>query len=217
MYCHSCGREIAPDSRFCNRCGKPQPAADAGPAADRNPMADPQAPASEARVPDPRTTPETEIWRGGCSGGILAGAWLLWIVWTTFLATLWLFVLRAPQPWMNWAMLGASVLPAAWLLLKTFWLRLSIRYRLTTHRFFRERGVVARQIAEVELFRVDDVAVAQGILERILGVGTVTLVTSDANEPRLEIAGVADPVGVKEKIRAAVRATRAKAIHLESI
>ena len=94
------------------------------------------------------------------------------------------------------------------LLLRVWYKTASIRYRLTTQRLFVQRGLIGKHIEEVELFRVKDVTVTQGALQRLLGVGTVIVLSSDDTAPRLELAGICDPVKVKETLRTTFRTAR---------
>ena len=94
------------------------------------------------------------------------------------------------------------------LLLRAWYLVASTRYRLTSQRLFVQRGVIAKALEEVELFRVKDVTLTQGILDRMLGTGTVVVLSTDDSAPRLEIQGVLNPLDAKEKIRTAFRAAR---------
>lgn len=93
-------------------------------------------------------------------------------------------------------------------LLRAWYLVASTRYRLTSQRLFVQRGVIAKALEEVELFRVKDVTLTQGILDRLLGTGTVVVLSTDDSAPRLEIQGVLNPLDAKEKIRTAFRAAR---------
>jgi uncharacterized membrane protein YdbT with pleckstrin-like domain len=81
-------------------------------------------------------------------------------------------------------------------------------YRLTTQRFFVKRGLIARRLDEVELFRVKDVTVRQSIVQRILGYGDVTVLSTDDSTPMLVMTSIADPMGAKERLRTAYRAAR---------
>lgn len=84
----------------------------------------------------------------------------------------------------------------------------SCRYRLTTQRLFIRRGWWARELNEIELYRVKDVVVDQGGLQRVLGYGTITVVADDESSPRLDMAGIPRPLMVKELIRTHYRAAR---------
>lgn len=93
-------------------------------------------------------------------------------------------------------------------LLRAWYLVASVRYRLTTQRLFVQRGLVAKDLEEVELFRVKDVTLTQSVLQRLLGTGTVVVLSTDDTAPRLELAGLSGPLEVKEQIRGAFRAAR---------
>jgi len=107
---------------------------------------------------------------------------------------------------------GLVLLPV-FLLGVLLWLRVwyktsATRYRLTTQRLFVEKGLIAKHIEEVELFRVKDVTVRQGALQRLLGVGSVVVLSSDDTAPRLTLKAIHNPVEVKENLRTAFRAAR---------
>ncbi len=95
------------------------------------------------------------------------------------------------------------------------WLRTWIsvhanEYRLTTERLFYRKGLIARHIEEIELFRIKDVTVTQSAAERILGVGSVTILSTDDTTPVFVMRHIPNPVGAKEDLRAAFRAARKK-------
>ena len=95
------------------------------------------------------------------------------------------------------------------LLLAHVWVRThSLRYRLSTQRFFVIRGLLSRQTDEVELFRIKDVTVRQSAMQRLFGVGTITLLTGDESTPQISLVGVARPAEIKDTIRLQYRASR---------
>jgi uncharacterized membrane protein YdbT with pleckstrin-like domain len=95
------------------------------------------------------------------------------------------------------------------IVLLNVWYRvLSLRYRLTTERLFMSRGLIAKSVEELELFRVKDITVRQGILQRLLGVGVVTILSTDDTNPQLSLSGIDRPVEIKEMIRTQCRAAR---------
>jgi uncharacterized membrane protein YdbT with pleckstrin-like domain len=107
-----------------------------------------------------------------------------------------------------WGIVLLPVLIGLFLLLRVWYRTKAVRYRLTTQRLFVQTGLVAKKLEEVELFRVKDVTLSQGFLQRLLGVGTVVVLSSDDTAPRLELAGIRQPMEVKETIRNAFRASR---------
>jgi membrane protein YdbS with pleckstrin-like domain len=204
MSCLRCQTALPDGSAFCHRCGTP--------------VAVPAPAVPPSPVP---TAPEQELWKGRYSGKMDAHLWVFWCLWISALLYLWFGVLspairsRAYAPWI---FAGATVLPAAGLGWGLLLHKLSVRYRLTTHRLFRERGILVRKYDEIELIRVDDVSVRQNLLQRVFNVGTVVVIaSSDATEPHLEMDGIQDPIEVKERIRGEVRKRRERSLFMESL
>lgn len=81
-------------------------------------------------------------------------------------------------------------------------------YRLTNERLVVRRGWIAKSVQEIELYRIQDVTMNQGILQRIFGVGGVAVVSVDKTTPTLEIKGIADPESIREQIRKTYRTAR---------
>ena len=84
----------------------------------------------------------------------------------------------------------------------------SRRYELTTERLIVTTGILSKRQGTIELFRVKDVHVTQGIIDRLVNVGRVLLISSDPTSPRLVMPGVPNPVAVAERVRAEVKACR---------
>jgi hypothetical protein len=84
----------------------------------------------------------------------------------------------------------------------------AIHWELTTERLRVVRGILSRSTEEVELTRVRDVAYEQSLAQRALGIGTITVVGTDATSPTVVLHDVAEPETVKELIRQAVRDQR---------
>jgi hypothetical protein len=85
---------------------------------------------------------------------------------------------------------------------------LTNRYKLTNERLMIEHGFVGRRTEEIDLYRVNDVAVKQNPAERVIGVGDVRVVTTDASAPEKRLHNVREPDRVKDLIREAARAER---------
>jgi uncharacterized membrane protein YdbT with pleckstrin-like domain len=94
------------------------------------------------------------------------------------------------------------VLIAAWIAVNT------TSYRLTNERLLIKSGLIAKTVQEIELYRVQDVTVSQGILQRLFGVGAVSVVSTDKSTPRLWIKGILAPEAIKEQIRTTYRDAR---------
>jgi uncharacterized membrane protein YdbT with pleckstrin-like domain len=92
--------------------------------------------------------------------------------------------------------LGVGVGVGIFVLVLIFgWLkRLSTRYTITDRRLQIKRGIVARNVEEARLERVQNVNVKQGILERILQIGTVDFDTaSNRADDTFQFRGIAQP------------------------
>jgi uncharacterized membrane protein YdbT with pleckstrin-like domain len=205
MFCPKCGAQVPEGSAFCNKCGAAVSAGAALP-----PAASP--PASE---------PEQDLWKGRFSSKAQYHWWLLWIFWAAGLLYVWFVVLSADMRQVGaarWITLGAAAVPVALILWSWLTQKISTRYRLTTHRLFKETGILSRDINEIELIRVDDVSVRQNLVQRIFNVGVITVIApTDATEPHLEIVGIENPIEVKEQIRQQVRKRRERSLHVESL
>jgi len=84
------------------------------------------------------------------------------------------------------------------------------RYRLSEDRLFCETGFLNIKSDEVLLYRVRDLQLTISLGQRIFGVGTVCVVSSDKSIPHLELKNVKDPRAVKELIHRNVEAAKDK-------
>ena len=74
------------------------------------------------------------------------------------------------------------------------------RYRLSDDRLFLSVGFFTIRDDEILLYRIRDITTTRTLWQRIFGVGTVTVVSSDKTMPTLVLKNVKDPVFVKELI-----------------
>ena len=74
------------------------------------------------------------------------------------------------------------------------------RYALSEDRLFLSVGCLSIQDEEVLLYRVRDIDTSRSLWQRLFGVGTVTVMSSDKSMPTLVLKNVKDPIGVKEMI-----------------
>jgi uncharacterized membrane protein YdbT with pleckstrin-like domain len=199
MKCVSCGSPIPEGGQFCPKCGGRQ------------------SPTGIPAPPPSAPEPEAAVWAGRYSPFADGLSWLLWGIYAAVAVYAALNWLPLTERWQKYVYWGAVLLPAVLIGFASLVRRISVRYRLTTHRLFKEVGIVSRKISEIELMRVDDLTVTQNIIQRMFDVGVVTLVTSDASDPRLEIAGIRHPVEVKEHIRTQVQKRRGRTLNVESL
>jgi len=96
-------------------------------------------------------------------------------------------------------------------LLATFAGRRAVRYRLTQQRLEVERGILGRRYESIDLWRVRDVVLEQTLLERMRGVGRITVLSTDQVEPELTVGPVASAKRLYDRLRDAVAAARKEA------
>ena len=74
------------------------------------------------------------------------------------------------------------------------------RYALSEDRLFTSVGFLSIQDDEVLLYRVRDIDTRRTLWQRMFGVGTVTVMSSDKTMPTLELKNIKNPIAVKEMI-----------------
>lgn len=74
------------------------------------------------------------------------------------------------------------------------------RYRMSEDRLFLSTGFFTTKDDEVLLYRVRDISLTITLWQRIFGVGTVTIISSDKTLPTLVLKNIKQPRMIKEKI-----------------
>lgn len=110
--------------------------------------------------------------------------------------------------WMNYPVeliLGVVLLPAMGLGLLLFALAAAKRalseYKVTNQRVISKVGLFNSKRSEVEISDIRNLNVTQDLWQRICGMGTLEISTAGGSGVEVAFYGVADPDGVKEKIR----------------
>jgi uncharacterized membrane protein YdbT with pleckstrin-like domain len=151
----------------------------------------------------PSTHVETTLWKGHTSQWVHFWYYFFCIVIALgigFGST----VVALPTAGLSYIALIVPLL--MWLI--RWWITRCTSYELTTQRLKIATGVLNRHLDELELFRVKDYAMSQPFSLRLVGLGNLTLVTSDASTPTLAIRAIPEVEDVREKLRAAVQAER---------
>jgi len=191
--CPDCGQEVSTLASACPHCGRPSPSGFAPIAAS---AAAPQA--------------EETLWRGTPSWRVLVGKVAIMIVTVILLPVATSFAAgRATDIEMQgriskiglWITVIALVLQLIAFLIAMMKLR-STLYTITNQRILIEQGMLSKSVAEIDLRYIDDSQFFQTFTDRLLGIGNVTLVSSDKALPVTMLHGIQDPRGVREIIRA---------------
>ena len=72
------------------------------------------------------------------------------------------------------------------------------RYALSEDRLFLSVGFFSIKDEEVLLYRVRDISSSRTLWQRLFGVGTVTVISSDKTMPNLVLKNIKNPMRIKE-------------------
>lgn len=89
--------------------------------------------------------------------------------------------------------------------------RVSTKYLITTQRLRISRGIVRKHVQETRLERVQNVNYQQGVLDRLLGVGTVDFDTAGTDDSEFRFEWVNEPEQVVRAVDQAVEEARGTA------
>lgn len=164
---------------------------------------------ADARQAGSEHDQEQDIWAGGYSGKAMYGTWVL-----GGLVTIGLVAGAFALPPVGFA------IPVLWIILIAVlaYKKMSVHYELTTQRIIHKSGILKRVTDRIEVIDIDDVTYEQGLVQRMLGVGTIRINSSDHTHPELilpGIDGVAEIANTIDDIRRKER--RKRALHIESI
>ncbi len=74
---------------------------------------------------------------------------------------------------------------------------------ITSERIKIVKGMLSRDIENFELIRIQDIDINQGVSERVLGLGDITVRGQDASKPIVELRNISKPEEVYELLRKA--------------
>jgi hypothetical protein len=83
------------------------------------------------------------------------------------------------------------------------YLSLTEYYLITSERVRIIRGLLGKDREDIELIRIQDLDQSQSISERMLGIGDISIQTSDASAPAIVLRNVSQPQEVHEILRRA--------------
>ncbi|MBN2447647.1 MAG: PH domain-containing protein [Phycisphaerae bacterium] len=184
---------------------KPDPAAHAADDADPRAHFEP-ATGRDGEQLDPAN--EQDLWRGRASWKTLYPTLVLWALLTIVVCVLLKMSAESWQP-MWWGLLVCVVVLIV-LVIRGAYRIIARSYRITTQRLFIRRGIMTQTVDQTELLRVDDVSMRQTLLERVLGIGQVSITSSDRSDQKITLTGIAEPALVQEHIRRHTRMVQGK-------
>ena len=91
------------------------------------------------------------------------------------------------------------------------------RYMLSEDRLFLSKGFLNVRDDEILLYRVRDIATSRSLLQRMLGVGTVTVLSSDKTCPTLVMKNIRNPIAVKEMLHKRVEEMKLRRLDVTTV
>ncbi len=147
----------------------------------------------------PIRTAESDLWTGHPSQ---------WVhFWFYLFCVLLVVGAVAAAPWTGGLSAFALVIPVLFWGIR-WWATRTTVYVLTSQRLRILSGILTRRLDELELYRVKDYVLEQPLLLRLVGLGNLTLVTSDATTPTVTLRAIGGVEEVRELLRNAVQRER---------
>jgi membrane protein YdbS with pleckstrin-like domain len=152
-------------------------------------------------IHDPRpVAAEETLWKGTPSAIVLVGN-AVWIALVVIGALLLVQTMPYDKRPFVWWIAAALVAFFALRALFAYVRIVSTLYTITNQRVMIERGMLSKSLSEIDLRYIDESQFSQGAIDRLLGIGNVTLISSDKSLPTYTLRGIKDPRGVRELIR----------------
>jgi membrane protein YdbS with pleckstrin-like domain len=135
------------------------------------------------------------------------GRSVLWVLCGLILIALMIagIILDWKIPW--WGDLAAVVVGVALFFVPVLRTK-AVRYRVTNYRIDYERGLLSKNIDTLELWHVEDLSFRQTLMDRIMGVGDVTVISHDETMPRLVLSSLPNPRHLYEQLKQRVIAVK---------
>jgi uncharacterized membrane protein YdbT with pleckstrin-like domain len=146
---------------------------------------------------------ESMLWSGHTSQWVHFGYYFLCALLAAAIAV-GATILPLPTGALSYA---ALIIPVIMWIIR-WWVTKCTTYELTTQRLRIRSGVLNKKLDDLELYRVRDYSMEQPLLLRLVGLGNLTMITSDATTPTVAMKAIPDVEAVREKLRSAVQFER---------
>ena len=190
--CPDCGRDVSTLAAACPHCGRPS---------------SPPGFAAMA-VPAAAAMAEETLWKGSPSWRVLIGKVATMILTVIVIPLLAIFLDSRIAQTGSITKIGwwATAILLVWQIVGFLIAMLQLQstlYTISNQRILIEQGILSKSVNEIDLRSIDDTQFFQSFSDRLLGIGNVTLVSSDKALPMTTLRGIHNPRNVRETIRAA--------------
>jgi membrane protein YdbS with pleckstrin-like domain len=110
---------------------------------------------------------------------------------------IWLFTVA--NGWLNWLIVAAMVVVFVWYPLRKLVAWLTSYFVVTTDRVIQREGWVAKRSIEIPLEQINDIRFTQGVFERMIGAGTLTIRSASEDGPT-EFRDIRHPEAVQRTV-----------------
>ena len=191
--CPDCGRDVSTIAPSCPHCGRPSPAG--------------LAPLPATATPPPAA--EETLWRGTPSSKLLIGQIFAIVAVVIVVPLITRFIAASTTDIET----SARMLRIGWLITLALFLIFATRfiaslimlrstlYTISNQRVMIETGLLSKALSEIDMRLIDDTQFYQGVFHRLLGIGNVTIFSSDKTSPMFVLRGIPDPRRIRELIR----------------
>jgi uncharacterized membrane protein YdbT with pleckstrin-like domain len=148
--------------------------------------------------------PEQTLWHGTPSWLLLFGRIIRAFLAVVVLLLIYYFGYQflAPYGTYVWIVVAAIIVWQVAAIVIAFARIKTTIYKVTNQRVIIETGLTTKKVEDIDLRYIDDTQFDQSFVNRMLGIGNVTIVSSDRTSPNYTLHGIPDPRGVRELIRA---------------
>lgn len=196
MFCHKCGARIQkPDDSDLDttevKLSPPKYAMDEdereeAPAPSRHLSSAGAAGSSPSAVGGGKQEVEHDIWTVQFSPRGMIGSWILVGIICSIC-----IVVAIMFPVIGWLwMLAVMAVVVIGQQCRYWYWRMNHRYRLTSYRLLEETGIISRTVNRIELIDIEDLQVVRTLVDRMVGIGSIVLLTHDVSDPKLTIRAV---------------------------
>lgn len=88
-------------------------------------------------------------------------------------------------------------------------------YEITESRIIIEKGIFTKKRDEIRLYRIRDISTKRNLFERMIGIGDITVFSSDATNPQFLLRNIKNSKNVADLLGATVEKSRIKHRSLE--